>query len=229
MAFEFRVRDRTAAGESVGTVYLRMYIHLPGAPPVPAGSDMGAPPKFVDMTGAAAPPLRLRDLAGVEHSLADYRDKVVVLDFWAIWCVPCVSEMPIFEKLHREAAGRNVVILAVDVNEDQEKIADFVRRNHYTLPVLRTERGDAAAYHITAFPTLAIVSQGRIVTYQIGALSEEDLRATIGQAGGSLSAAVRAAPLPAPALVSPRDGASFYHYPRKTLLTWAAVRGAVSY
>jgi len=68
-------------------------------------------------SGGATPSLALRDLQGKEHKLADYRGKVVVLNFWATWCDPCREEMPSMQRLQDKLAGQPFAILAIDYGE----------------------------------------------------------------------------------------------------------------
>ena len=63
----------------------------------------------------AAPAFLAKDMAGQSHTLADYRGKVVLLNFWASWCPPCRREMPSMERLRLKMAGRPLVILALDL------------------------------------------------------------------------------------------------------------------
>src|SRR4051812_14454750 len=79
-------------------------------------------------TGGATPELILRDLSGATVNLADYRGKVVLLNFWATWCEPCRAEMPSMQELKRKLAGRPFEILAVNLAESDAKVSDFVRR-----------------------------------------------------------------------------------------------------
>ena len=64
---------------------------------------------------AAAPPLELADTNGAMHRLADYRGKVVLVNFWATWCEPCRDELPTIERLRAALAGRPFVILSVQM------------------------------------------------------------------------------------------------------------------
>ena len=68
-------------------------------------------------TGGGAPALELADAEGVVHKLADYRGKVVLVNFWATWCAPCRAEMPSMERLRVALQGRPFEILAVNVGE----------------------------------------------------------------------------------------------------------------
>ena len=62
---------------------------------------------------AATPPLELADANGSMHRLSDYRGKVVLLNFWAIWCEPCRAELPSIERLRAALGKRAFVVLAV--------------------------------------------------------------------------------------------------------------------
>ncbi len=100
---------------------------------------LGAPmPATPQLAGRPAPPFRLRNLKGGEASLADFKGKVVLVDFWATWCAPCRQEMPTFEKLHRELSSKDLVILAVDVNETDDLVSGH-RQEKFTFPVLLSQ------------------------------------------------------------------------------------------
>ncbi len=76
---------------------------------------------------AEAPRATLRTLAGAEISLHQYRGKIVLLNFWATWCAPCIAEWRQFINLAR-AMPEEVVILAVSIDDDKAKIAPFMKR-----------------------------------------------------------------------------------------------------
>lgn len=122
------------------------------------------------LLGKPAPDFRLKTLAGPEITLAEFKGKVVLLDFWATWCAPCRAEMPEFEKLHRELGGKDVVILALDANEPQDTVAEYINKEKFTFPVLLSEGTDTVnKYGVNAFPTtLAIDKTGRVADIVIG-------------------------------------------------------------
>jgi tetratricopeptide (TPR) repeat protein len=145
-----------------------------GAPQVPT----------TQLVGRAAPPFRLRKLKGGEVSLADLKGKVVLLDFWATWCQPCRQEMPTFEALHRELATKDVVILAVDVDEPDDLVSEYIDKEKFSFPVLLSQGSDIAAnYSVQAYPTLvAIDKAGVVADYVLGGRSEANLRQVIDSA-----------------------------------------------
>ncbi len=71
----------------------------------------------IPRTLTTAPEFELKDPAGKQLSLRELRGKVVFLNFWATWCVPCIEEMPAMEKLYRELKKDGLVILAVNIQE----------------------------------------------------------------------------------------------------------------
>jgi peroxiredoxin len=76
-------------------------------------------------TGGATPALELEDLDGKVHRLADYKGKVVLLNFWATWCAPCREEMPSMQSLRDSLQGRPFAVLAVNVGEGARAARDF--------------------------------------------------------------------------------------------------------
>ncbi|HET7291486.1 MAG TPA: TlpA disulfide reductase family protein [Vicinamibacteria bacterium] len=121
--------------------------------------------------GDVAPPFRLPSLDGNVVDLAALRGKVVVVNFWATWCPPCVEEMPSLEKLHRTLGPEGLVVLGVSVDEDEATLRSFVQKVGVTFPTLRDPggRGPSAAYRTTGYPeTFVIDPQGALLDTYIG-------------------------------------------------------------
>jgi thiol-disulfide isomerase/thioredoxin len=92
----------------------------------------------------AAPALELADLEGRAHRLADYRGKVVLVNFWATWCAPCREEMPSIERLREALAGRPFVVLAVNVGEGGRVAGDYMKTMPHGFTVLLDRDGSTA-------------------------------------------------------------------------------------
>jgi thiol-disulfide isomerase/thioredoxin len=121
--------------------------------------------------GSAAPELRLPAHGGGERSLASERGKVVVLNFWATWCPPCVAEMPSLERLHRALGPEGLSVVTVSTDEDEAELGRFLSQRGLTLPVLRDPGGRVAAraYRTTGYPeTFVLDREGRIVEHVVG-------------------------------------------------------------
>ncbi|MCC7487856.1 MAG: TlpA family protein disulfide reductase [Burkholderiales bacterium] len=86
--------------------------------------------------GGPVPPLRLKDLDGRLHRLADYRGRVVLLNFWATWCGPCREEMPSITRLRKKLAGRPFAVLAVNLDEPESRVRKFLAEVPLDFPVL---------------------------------------------------------------------------------------------
>jgi peroxiredoxin len=86
--------------------------------------------------GGAAPALELEDIEGKMHRLADYRGKVVLVNFWATWCEPCREEMPSMEALRASLQGRPFVVLAVNVGEGARAARGFADKVSLRFPLL---------------------------------------------------------------------------------------------
>jgi len=84
---------------------------------------------------APTPEIVLGTLEGKKISLKDFRGKVVLLNFWASWCLPCREEMPAMEKLYQEYKDKNFAILAVAVKDSKQETSKFVRELKLTYPI----------------------------------------------------------------------------------------------
>lgn len=114
----------------------------------------------------------LADLDGNLTSLASYRGKVVLLNFWATWCVPCVTEMPSMERLYRQLRDDGFAMVGIDLMEDPKTVANFVRdRVNVSYDILIDESGGVTrTYAATSLPTSYLIDRsGRIVGRIIGA------------------------------------------------------------
>ena len=113
----------------------------------------------------------LKDLNGNLVHLKDYRGKVVLLNFWATWCLPCLVEMPSMEKLFNKYKNKDFVILAVDMQEDLETVKKFKERFNLSFPILLDEEGVVATYYgVRGIPaTYFIDREGYLFAAAMGA------------------------------------------------------------
>jgi len=119
-------------------------------------------------SGGATPPLALRDLQGKEHKLADYRGKVVVLNFWATWCDPCREEMPSMQRLQDRLAGQPFAILAIDYGEGAPRINDFLKKVPVRFTVLLDRDTSAAtAWKVKVLPTTLVLDPQQRIRYSV--------------------------------------------------------------
>ena len=122
----------------------------------------------------------LRDATGRERAMAEHRGKVVVVNFWATWCVPCVQEIPAFSKANAEAAGRVAFVgLGID---SPSNIAAFAERLKPSYPLLvagagGTDLARAFGNPSGALPyTVVIGPDGRVVQSHLGRVDEATLQ-----------------------------------------------------
>jgi peroxiredoxin len=121
--------------------------------------------------GAEAPGFRLPSLDGAEVSLESYRGRLVVLNFWATWCPPCVAEMPSLQRLEKTLGAEGLAVVTVSTDEDQEALREFVTRHGLTLPVLLDPGGQVASdvYRTTGYPeTFVVDPEGILLSHTIG-------------------------------------------------------------
>jgi len=118
--------------------------------------------------GNEAPALSLPDLDGNVRSLADFKGKTVLLNFWATWCLPCVAEMPALERVHQLLKEQGLEVVAISVDGDRTKVKDFVQKNGLSFTVLHDPGFKTPPkFGVSGFPeTIFVDSQGRIISFE---------------------------------------------------------------
>ena len=109
---------------------------------------------------ALTPEFSLPDPDGKKISLKDFRGKVVFLNFWASWCVPCREEMPAMERLYQEFKSKNFVVLAVSIKDRRQDAIDFAKELKLTYPVALDPEGQVGLlYGAWGLPTTYLIGQ----------------------------------------------------------------------
>lgn len=124
------------------------------------------------LVGEPAPPVELELLDGGKLDLASYKGKnIVILDFWATWCGPCVQAMPIIEKVAEKFKDKGVVLFAVNLEEEPDEIRTFLEEAKLNVPVaLDTNGAVAAAYKTEVVPqTVLVGTDGTVQVVKLGA------------------------------------------------------------
>lgn len=141
----------------------------------PPGMADELPPLSHSLTTLApkpAPALKLKNLEGVTHDLAQLKGRVVLINFWATWCPPCRREMPSMERLLQQFKGEAFSVLAVNVGETPDTIDAFTSQldTPLTFPILLDTRSHALqAWKVAGLPTTFLVDpRGRIVASAVG-------------------------------------------------------------
>jgi len=111
-----------------------------------------------------SPALDLPDLGGREHNLDSYRGQVVLVNFWASWCTPCLMEMPSMQRLATALQDRPFRLLAVNVRESRSKAWKFTKLLKVTFTTLLDSTGEAAeAWDVQIYPTSYLIdADGRM-------------------------------------------------------------------
>ena len=122
-------------------------------------------------TGDRAPAFELADDQGLGLSLEDYRGKVVLVNFWATWCPPCVQEMPSLNATYERLRDDGFVVLGISVDEDEEQYSRFLRDAGVTFPTARDpERTVSSRYGTLKYPESYLISRdGRVLRKYVGA------------------------------------------------------------
>ena len=113
-------------------------------------------------TSGPTPLLTLTDHRGINHTLAAYRGRVVLVNFWATWCEPCREEMPALQALQDKLGKERLVVLAVNYGESPEKVQQFAHHTPVDFPLLLDRHMEAAkAWGVRVLPSQLCARPGR--------------------------------------------------------------------
>lgn len=160
---------------------------------VPGGA--GAAREASPLIGKTAPDFSLKDLEGAEVKLSALRGKIVVIDFWATWCPPCVRSLPVLAEVTKSFQDQGVVFYAINAREDVTKIREFLKSKDLSIPVLLdADGGVMTLYGVQSIPQSVVIDkEGIIRSVHVG--FSPDLKTKLSS---ELETLVKGGQLPAP-------------------------------
>ena len=163
-------------------LFLTAALAFAGCQPEPAPAPE-VPPAEQETDSDLAPDFTLTALDGSSFTLSEHRGEVVVLNFWATWCIPCLAEMPTFEALHQELGDDGLQIVGISQDTGgADEIRPFADQLGVTYPLLPDPAFNVSARYggIPVLPTTIVVDrEGRIARSEYGALTRKKLLALL--------------------------------------------------
>jgi len=130
-----------------------------------------------------APNFTLANLAGEKIVLENFRGKIVLLDFWATWCKPCVKSMPALQKLHEAFASKGFSVVGNSIDENgKKKVGAFIAKHKIAYPILLDADENPAweAYKVKVIPAMFLIDRrGQIVKQWIGEADFKEVESAV--------------------------------------------------
>lgn len=132
---------------------------------------------LLSVLATAAQAFNLTDSNGKAHRLADYKGKWVLVNFWATWCPPCLEEIPDLVALHEDKKSKVAVIGIAMEYKDSKYVLDFADQQMISYPIVLGNNALAKQIGpVRGLPTTYLFNpQGKVVAYNVGALSRADV------------------------------------------------------
>lgn len=121
-----------------------------------------------DAARRALPAFELTDIDGNMHRRDDYRDNILVVNFWATWCPPCIKEMPALDRAAQALADDGVVVLGINMGESADDIAQFTKLTPVGFPLLLDENMEQGPqWELKGLPTTYIAAPDGTIRYTV--------------------------------------------------------------
>jgi len=126
--------------------------------------------------GSRAINFTLYDFEGTELTLRDFKGKVVLLDFWASWCVPCREELPMLNMLQKKYGRHGFEVVAVNIDNKRENAIKFLQQYNITLKSVWDQKKEVVSmYDVATMPTTFIIDQRGIIRFVHSGFEAENL------------------------------------------------------
>ena len=138
-----------------------------------------------DETGQPAPRFRAKTTTGEQFNNESIKGKVVLFEFWTTWCKYCEEEASLVDSIASEFKNKDLIVLAVDVLEPDQKVKKYLAEHPRTVPIVLTKDTNLAAmYNAQVYPIYVVVDRdGNIAGEQRGAAGDRGLRRMLRRAG----------------------------------------------
>lgn len=138
-----------------------------------------------DETGQPAPRFRAKTIAGEQFNNQSVKGKVVLFEFWTTWCKYCEEEATLVDNIAGEFKGKDLIVLAVDVLEPDQRVKKYLAEHPRSVPIVLTKDTNLAAmYNAQVYPIYVVVDRdGNIAAEQRGAAGDRGLRRMLHRAG----------------------------------------------
>ncbi len=179
MRIPFRIIGLLTAGVGlilVGVALLTVFPLNQGVSDPTSPTDFGAIPAKINIP---APTLTLTDLQGTQHSLAEYRGQVVLVNLWATWCPPCKAEMPILQEYYSLHRADRFTVIAIEDGDPAADVRAFALELKLTFPIWLdpTYQATDHAFKTQNLPTSYVIDrEGTMRLIWLGAISADNLK-----------------------------------------------------
>jgi thiol-disulfide isomerase/thioredoxin len=169
-----------AAALAVGLLTLPRFLTGGSAAVAPGTEGMpgdGAPASSCKAEGPANLNITLKDMNDADYKMSDLKGKVVLVNFWASWCAPCLAEIPEFIKVREEYHDKGFEILGISTDDTPEQLRDFAAKNKTNYPLVQVTAEVEDAYGpVFGLPTSILVARdGSVCKRHFGPLSRQQL------------------------------------------------------
>lgn len=125
------------------------------------------------------PKFDLADLTGKDWNEETLQGKVVLIDYWATWCVPCREMKPIVDRVRKQFLDKGFEVLSVSIDEKRGELDKFLKKNKFDNPVLHDQKQTWANWRVRVVPSFFLLKDGQIIAQWNGKIVEKILREAV--------------------------------------------------